>query len=62
MKYEIHETRTVTYTVEVPDSVTHEDLQAAKLNSTRFWARGCGEIVGDQAEIRYTVRPCRLTR
>ena len=37
--------------------MTPEELQAAKLNSTRFWARGCGGIIADQAEIRSTVRP-----
>jgi hypothetical protein len=38
--------------------VTPEELQAAKLNSTRFYALGCGGIIADRAEIQYTVRPC----
>ena len=42
----------------MPDGVAPEALAAARVNSTRFWARGLGAIIDDQAEIQYTVRPC----
>ena len=46
------QTRSVIYTINMPDGVSPEELEAASLNT------GCGGIIVDQAEVRYTVRPC----
>jgi hypothetical protein len=33
------------------------ELQSAGLDSKKFWARGCGGIIADQAEVQYSVHP-----
>ena len=60
-KFEIHEVRTVVYTVEVPDSVSIEAIQTAGLDSANFQARGSGEkCIADSSELELLeVYPCR---
>jgi hypothetical protein len=57
-KFEVRETRSVVHTLEVDGPVTAGDLLAARLDSMKFEARGCGGIIGESSElVSYTVHP-----
>lgn len=56
-RFEIHEIRTLVYTVEVPDSVTQEELECRGLDSEMFMDDYGGNVASWSDLSQYSVHP-----